>query len=510
MDKMINGNDRTNVPAILEEARLDMTQRDRKDPHSFAETVLRRLPVQDLGPDDIDAVADFLRQEVGLNVALVKRKITRAKVTEALGTYPTNLMEFIRAYAERFGLKPTLRNSVKITKRSSYTDDDGRVMPIQEFSEEEEYMNRFAEIWSPKEIDEHRVLARMKMFREDHGLSFTDAGIDRAWSEWLTRHRSEILFWLCDAVGCGLADVERQEAAEQEWDRFLRAILLDYEKDHILAGAVLSHLIWLVGRKIRTLPVGGHMMPVLIGRQGGGKTEMVKRFLSPLGDAWIDSDFAKLADDRHSEVLANIPVHFLDEMSYASRTDIEVTKRKITAESITYRPLHTNVTKTVRNLASFIGCSNQPLGHSIQDTTGTRRFYAITVKDRLDWEVVNDIQWGLLWASVDAYGPSPLDAMRDAIAAEQESHRVMSSVEEWLVAVDRQFHPNKQIGEWQAADEMFRVFTEFDREVNPGRPTNLRNFGIEMSRLAALAGTRVERVRDKRGVKYRILPAEAD
>jgi hypothetical protein len=497
--------DQPSVPALLEEVRLDLTPQDRRAPHNFAEAVVRRLPLRQLSPDDIDAVADFLRQEVGLNAALVKRKIARAKVGEILGVFPKSLMDFIRAYVDQFGLEATLRNKVRVTKRTSYIQDDGSIIPVLEHSEDEEYLNRFTEIWSPREIDEHRVLSRLKIFKEDHGLPFTDAGIDRAWSEWIIQQRAEILFWLSNTVGFGL-EPEQQEAAEREWDRLLQAILLDYDKDRVLAEAVLRHFIWLVGRKVRAMSVGSHMMPVFIGRQGGGKTEMVKRFLSPLGDAWVDSDFAKLADDRHSEVLANIPVHFLDEMSYASRTDIEVTKRKITADVITYRPLFGNATKSVRNMASFIGCSNQPLGHSIQDTTGMRRFYPINVKDRLDWEAVNSIQWGILWKSVEAQGPCPLDAVRDAIAVEQDTHRVLSPVEEWLAVVDRQVLAEKRVGEWLPADEMFRVFSEFDREANPGRPTSLRNFGIEMSRLAALTGMRVERRRDKRGVQYRVLP----
>jgi hypothetical protein len=268
-------------------------------------------------------------------------------------------------------------------------------------------------------------------------------------------------------------------------------MLADYEQDHVLVKAVLQHFIWQVGRKIRGMTVGGHMMPVIIGRQGGGKTEMVKKFLSPLGDAWVDSDFAKLADDRHSEVLGNIPVHFLDE---------------ITTDQITYRPLHGNATRTLRNIASFIGCSNQPLGHSIQDPTGTRRFYAIMARDRLDWQVINTIRWDLLWKSVAAIDASPLDVVRDAVAAEQEAHRVLSPVEEWLAIVDRQDHPDRDIGEWKPAEEVFYVFSSFDQQANPGRPTGLRSFGIEMTRLAALADTRVERKRDSGGVRYRVLP----
>ncbi|WP_407696978.1 VapE domain-containing protein [Skermanella mucosa] len=199
-------------------------------------------------------------------------------------------------------------------------------------------------------------------------------------------------------------------------------------------------------------------------------------------------------------------MHFLDEMSYASRADIEVTKRKITTDQITYRPLHGNATKTLRNIATFIGCSNQPLGHSIQDPTGTRRFYAIAARDRLDWKVINDIRWDLLWRSVACIDASPLDAVRDAVAAEQEAHRVLGPVEEWLTAFDRQDHLYVQVGKWEPAEEVFYAFTAFDQRINPGRPTNFRSFGIEMTRLAALADTRVERKRDSGGVKYRVLP----
>jgi Virulence-associated protein E len=489
------------VAGVLQEISLNATPRDRAAPANFADAVLARLPVRSLSPNDVDVVAEFLKDEVGLSINLTKRKIARAKVAEILGSFPTSLAGFVRAYTDQFGLEPTLKNKVQVTKRVLIQEDGTEIRLLDT---NDEYLDRYNAIWSPNEIDERRVMDRMKIFNEDHKLGFTEAGIERAWGEWVVQKRAEILFWLADKVGSGLDECEHAEA-DQQWDLFLQAVLTDYDRDHVLTKAVMQHFIWQVGRKIRGMTVGNHMMPVIIGQQGGGKTEMVKRFLLPLGDAWVDSDFAKLADDRHSEVLGHLPVHFLDEMSYASRADIEVTKRKITTDQITYRPLHGNATKTLRNIASFIGCSNQPLGHSIQDPTGTRRFYAISARDRLDWEVINNIKWELLWRSIAAIDASPLDAVRDAVAAEQEAHRVLSPVEEWLAAFDRQEHPHKQVGEWQPAEEIFCVFTEFDQRTNPSRPTSLRGFGIEMTRLAALADTRVERRRDGGGVKYRVV-----
>lgn len=493
---------RYDLDRALAELRLNATARDRAAPTNFADAVVAHLPVGSLSPDEVDVVAEFLKDEVGLSINLTKRKIARARVAEILGSYPANLAAFIRAYADRFGLEPTLKNQIRVTKRALVKEDGTE---IRLGDTDDEYLDRYNAIWSPKEIDERRVMDRMKIFNEDHRLGLTEAGIERSWGEWITQRRAEIIFWLADKVGSGLDHDEHAEA-DQQWDLFLRAVLADYDRDHVLTKAVMQHFIWQIGRKIRGMSVGNHMMPVIIGQQGGGKTEMVKRFLSPLGDAWIDSDFAKLADDRHSEVLGNIPVHFLDEMSYASRADIEVTKRKITTDQITYRPLHGNTTKTLRNIATFIGCSNQPLGHSIQDPTGIRRFYAIAARDRLDWKVINTIRWDLLWKSVACIDASPLDAVRDAVAAEQEAHRVLSPVEEWLAAFDRQDHPYRCIGEWQPAEEIFGIFTEFDQRMNPSRATSLRGFGIEMTRLAALASTRVERRRDGGGVRYRVLP----
>ncbi|UEM23096.1 hypothetical protein JL100_010245 [Skermanella mucosa] len=275
------------VVGILEEIRLGTTALDRAAPANFADTVLARLPVENLSPDDVDVVAEFLKGEVGLNVNLTKRKIARAKVAEVLGFFPTSLAEFIRAYTDQFGLEPTLKDRVRVTKRVLIRADGSEVR-LQET--DDEYLDRFNEIWSPREIDVRRVVDQMKIFNEDHKLGFTEAGIERAWNEWVVQKRAEILFWLADKVGGGIQEDEHAET-DQQWDLFLQAVLADYDQDHHLVKAVLQHFIWQVGRKIRGMTVGNHMMPVIIGQQGGGKTEMVKRFLSPLGDAWVDSDW---------------------------------------------------------------------------------------------------------------------------------------------------------------------------------------------------------------------------
>lgn len=212
---------RPDVVGVLQEIRLGMTTRDRETPANFADAVLARFPLQELSPDDIDAVAEFLRDEVGLNINLIKRKIARAKVAEVLGFYPTNLLDFIRVYTTQFGLEPTLKNRIRVTKRVLVMED-GTEIRLQDT--DDEFQDRYNEIWNPKEIDERRLIDRMKIFVEDYRLGFSEAGIERAWSEWVTQKRAGILFWLGDKVGCGLLEEERGEA-DQQWDLFLRAAL---------------------------------------------------------------------------------------------------------------------------------------------------------------------------------------------------------------------------------------------------------------------------------------------
>ncbi|GLR81402.1 hypothetical protein HUE56_15090 [Azospirillum oryzae] len=504
-DKTENKND---VVAVLDDFRGRMTARDRKDP-GMAQVILGSFTMARLTTDELDAVMKFLVDELGLTRSEVGVKIKRARVVEALGTYPRDLEGYVDAYSRRHDVRPTLGNWVRVSPRAgTKLDMHGSRFDIMtaeklaQYPEDSEVLAFHATL-APTIIDERRLVDRLKMFAEDFGLGYSEAGIDRAWAEWVANYRTQTLYWLGHKLGVDLRGTEEEAQIQLEWDRFLAAILPEQpaaiadggdnaDQSPEVVRAVLGHFIWQVRRKVCGIPVDHHMMPVFIGPQGGGKSEMVKRLLSPLAEvrAWVDSDFAKLTDDRNTELLGNIPVHFLDEMSYASKSDIEVTKRKISAEDVTYRPLYGNTQRTIRNIATFIGCSNQELGHSVVDTTGNRRFFPIRVKARLDWNAVNSVNWLLLWWSVDIAAQSPIKAVLDRVRGVQEANRTRSQVEEWLDAEWADLMTTDHVTAWTPASKLYPLFRDF-AQIAFRNPLELKDFRNEMRRLAGLPNGRV-------------------
>ncbi|TWA52124.1 virulence-associated protein E [Azospirillum baldaniorum] len=504
--KTENKND---VVAVLDDFRGRMTARDRKDP-GMAQVILGSFTLSWLTADELDTVAKFLGDELGLTRSEVGVKIKRARVIEALGCYPRDLEGYVDAYCRRYNVRPTLGNWVRVSPRAgTKLDMNGTrfdIMPAEKLAQypEDSEVLAFHATLAPTIIDERRAVDRLKMFAEDFGLGFSESGIDRAWAEWVTSYRAQTLYWLGHKLGADLRGTDEESQIESEWDRFLAAILPEQsaaiadggdnaDQSPEVVRAVVSHFMWQVRRKICGLPLDHHMMPVFIGPQGGGKSEMVKRLLSPLAEvrAWVDSDFAKLTDDRNTELLGNIPVHFLDEMSYASKSDIEVTKRKISAEDVTYRPLYGNTQRTIRNIAVFVGCSNNELSHSVVDTTGNRRFFPIRVKARLDWNAVNSINWLLLWWSVDIAAQSPIKAIMDRVRGVQEANRTRSQVEEWLDARWSEMMTTDHAVKWSPAAKLYPLFRDFAQAAFRN-PFELKDFRNEMRRLAESPNGRVQ------------------
>jgi hypothetical protein len=203
--------------------------------------------------------------------------------------------------------------------------------------------------------------------------------------------------------------------------------------DNEVDRAVLYHLIWQVKRKMFGLKVYDHLMPIVYGTQKIGKSEAIKKFLSPIHDLYVSAKFVSITDERKSKSFERNFVMFFDEMQGATRADIENVKEKITSDRIAYRPLFTNDEEQVENNCTFIGTSNKPLYRLIRDETGMRRFYQINAKQKCDWEAINKIDYMAIWLDVDEELETPITrAFADVIKEQQEDNREKHSVELWV------------------------------------------------------------------------------
>lgn len=262
-------------------------------------------------------------------------------------------------------------------------------------------------------------------------------------------------------------------------DLFLVALIGADDPKHELHKAVLQHFIWQVKRKMHGLPVSYHLMPVLVGRTGSGKSRALERFLAPLG--WtIESgmDFGIFADERHWHLFGEKYVFLFDEMAKARKADVESLKNTITAKEKSYRKLHTNITITVPQKSTFIGASNDPVSSLVPDPTSARRFWEILTMPKCNWDAVNKVDCLRIWQSVDeAQEVPPILAYWDEITEIQNTYiRAKSNPELWF----------DECAELCAdattrASDLYEDFKEWENKFDERAKTSVRFFGIRLA-----------------------------
>lgn len=212
---------------------------------------------------------------------------------------------------------------------------------------------------------------------------------------------------------------------------FVTAIVGEYNE---VVYAVFQHFIWQVKRKMFGLKVIDHLMPILYGStQRQGKSEAIKKLLSPIDSLWINGKFTDLADERHAKFFEQNFAMLFDEMRGAKKADVDATKERITAENISYRVLFTHHFSMIKNNCTLIGTSNSPLTLLIRDVSGMRRFYEIEIKQKCDWDTINSLDYKAIWKGVDEQQDTPyIEPFRDKIEKQQEDNRDQCSVEQWI------------------------------------------------------------------------------
>ena len=233
-----------------------------------------------------------------------------------------------------------------------------------------------------------------------------------------------------------------QEEAQRQWERLVETA---FEMPVPLGVAVLKKFIHQVKNKVVWIPVARHLMPVVQGEvQGSGKTTFVLKFLEPLRD--LRTEPALLADfaDRRSGDIYRYPAVFVDDVDQINPSQIPTLNSLVTGEGLTRRKLGTSQSRVVKQRSTLIGTCNRPLSDLIPDETGNRRFCNMPFHngevtkggDPKVWEVVDDTNYDLLWRSVDAFGPDPIEGVLKDLVAWQERYRRLGEVEAWLTNLD--------------------------------------------------------------------------
>ncbi len=165
--------------------------------------------------------------------------------------------------------------------------------------------------------------------------------------------------------------------------------------------AVIAHWLWMVKRNMLGLSVVHHIMPVIYGRQGSGKTIALQKLFGPVNSFVSYMNMGDLSDSRFYVAFQKYYIAFFDELAGIERADKNALKKQLSAESNTYRVLGSHATPTIAKRCSFIGASNSPIRQVMNDPTGMRRFWQINSAHDTCREIINLMDYKLLWAGVD-------------------------------------------------------------------------------------------------------------
>lgn len=436
------------------------------------------------------------------------RELNRARQRAVLGVAPSNATELVKAFADTYSLVARmdgmLTREVKPTFRHPIT---GVETPITKADRD---ATPLIDLYAIFHCDAQSRLNRtdferqLRVLSTNYRMGIMAADITDAVDEWMKtafRERLHDIF----------LSVESREPSfdgQREWERFADAVFDCDDTSPAFAAAVMRKFIWQVKRKIRGLPVTDHLMPVLLGPQGIGKSTLVNRLLGPVEELKLNVDFKMVTDDRNVEMWSSY-VMFLDEMGYASKADIDSVKNIITAATLTRRPMRSNSKVTIDQSATFIGCSNREIAQLVRDPTGIRRFVGLRMRSDADRDLINAIDWFAMWGAVRVDEADPMADHRKVLAEQQEGSRERSRVEQWMVdftGANNAYQAGiNKAGNINARD-LYLAFREFEEEQFPGNyKTAKTDWDHEMARLQKNAPDAMifDKKRGVNGMMYR-------
>ncbi len=141
---------------------------------------------------------------------------------------------------------------------------------------------------------------------------------------------------------------------------------------------------------------GNALVPLLIGRQGCGKSSFC-RILLPRDQREYYNDRINFKNESDLNLgLTSFALINLDEFDRVTQRQQIVLKYLVSTADLKYRPPYGNAYSSHRRYASFIGTTNEPM--PLVDTTGSRRFICVQVEGNIDFET--PIEYAQLYAQL--------------------------------------------------------------------------------------------------------------
>lgn len=441
------------------------------------------------------AIRDWLADNDVLTKAsfnrLLAKKQSDEKVEAEIGFLPRDALDFVRRYAEHHNITLTPKGTLK-RKRSydfkRFVNAEGEVKPSENRTMRDLIITEANAGECPETQliydvinntgDNLDTFAReLRLVTDRLNLGYRDSVISDAIQTWQDETNQLLKVATLQSIAFEKGRATGPLGTEM-WAAMEAACFDMTNTAPGFAVAVLRKFMWQVKRKARGLSVTNHLMPVITGPQGKGKTEFVKAMTKPLRDLMREVDFNMLTDGKTTDIW-KCNILFIDEMGFFSKADVDQVKNLITTENLSIRTMRQNHSAVIQNEATLIGCSNKALGQLIRDDTGVRRFAELVWRLDPDWEASNKVDWPMLWKSVDENGPDPIIAadLMGVLRDQQEANRNQSPVELWA-----RTHGSK-FDKWSSPTDLHTLFRDWEKEAFPRFDTNLVQFGRQLSNL---------------------------
>jgi len=280
-------------------------------------------------------------------------------------TYEVTLMEDYRKKHKIKPLKSVPQETLQ-TMRTEIFLTANYDMRMNQMTGVAEYRRKYSEDQTFKPLTDE-VRNDMTIEAREQGLKSWDQDVNRYINSTRIEQYDPVNAWLdklpeWDGQDRIKALAERVPTTQPHWEKYLR---------YWLIGMVAQ---WRESDKQLT---GNALTPLLIGRQGCGKTRFCKILLPPeLRDYYNDKLNFKNEFDLNI-ALASFALINIDEFDKTTNSQQIVLKYLLSSSDVKFRPPYGKTIKLYRRYTSFIGTTNQQ--QPLVDPTGSRRFVCVGI-----------------------------------------------------------------------------------------------------------------------------------
>ena len=340
-----------------------------------------------------------------------------------------------------------------------------------------EYRMKYSEDQTFKPLTEE-VRNDMTIQAREQGLKSWDQDVNRFINSTRIEQFDPVNTWLNQLPEWDghdhIADLAaRVPTPQPHWEKYLR---------YWLIGMVAQ---WRESDKQLT---GNALTPLLIGRQGCGKTRFCKIILPPeLRDYYNDKLNFKNEFDLNI-ALTMFALINIDEFDKTTKSQQIVLKYLLSSSDVKFRPPYGKTIKLYRRYTSFIGTTNEQ--QPLVDPTGSRRFVCVSIPKGQNIDYTDNVNHQQLFAqALHLFNNKERfwlddDEIKELIAENEPYQKTIDLVEMISESFSR---PKDNEGHWWKSSEVYNYlaskYSYFDAKKTTasvlGRAMNNYKFGFK-------------------------------